>query len=246
MREMNIVAMSSGMLSGTAPAALLNDYILSLTNPERPRVCFIPTASHDSAEAVVTFYETFPADRFMPSHLTLFNRVIEDLRSFLLSQDIICVAGGNTANMLAIWRLHGVDAVLREAWQQGTVLCGWSAGALCWFDAGSTDSFGRGLAPMDDCLGFLPGSFCPHYDSEELRRPTYHRFIAEGLLPAGWACDDGTALHYEGTNLRRIVSARPGARVYRVEMIDGDVRETSVDTEPIWRREGLGVPGDTR
>lgn len=222
------------MLSGTPQAVRLNDYVLGLTSAERPKVCFIPTASHDSAETVVSFYDTFPAGRFTPSHLMLFHRTIEDLRSFLLNQDLICVAGGNTANMLAIWRLHGVDSILREAWEQGTVLCGWSAGALCWFDAGSTDSFGLGLSAMDNCLGFLPGSFCPHYDSEERRRPTYHRFIAEGILPAGWACDDGTALHYAGTDLRRVVSARQEARAYRVEMTDGEVRETVVDPEAIW------------
>lgn len=231
---MHIVALSSGMLAGTQQAGLLNKYILGLSNAATPKVCFIPTASHDSAESIVSFYETFPAGPFIPSHLTLFHRTVEDLRSFLLRADVICVAGGNTANMLAIWRLHGVDAILREAWQHGAILCGWSAGALCWFEAGSTDSFGLGLAALDNGLGFLPGSFCPHYDSEERRRPTYHRFIAEGLLPAGWACDDGTALHWEGTDLARIVSGRDGARVYRVEMVGGQVEERAIDPEPLW------------
>ncbi len=230
---MHIVALSSGLLNGTPSAERLNEYILGLTSAARPKVCFIPTASRDSGDAIVSFYETYPASRYEPSHLGLFNRTIQDLRSFLLYQDVICVAGGNTANMLAIWRLHGVDSILREAWHQGTVLCGWSAGALCWFESGSTDSFGRGLASMDNCLGFLPGSFCPHYDSEERRRPTYHQFIAEGLLPAGWALDDGTALHYSGTHLQRIVSGQQGAHAYRVELVDGEVQETAVNPEPL-------------
>jgi peptidase E len=135
--------------------------------------------------------------------------------------------------MLAVWRLHGLDSILREAWQQGTILCGWSAGALCWFEGGSTDSFGRDLSVIDNCLGFLPGSYCPHYDSEECRRPTYHRFIAEGL-PGGWASDDGAALPFEGRELRRVIGSREGARAYRVEKAGSRVQETPIDPERLW------------
>jgi peptidase E len=230
---MHIVALSSGTLTGEPQSKRLNDYILSLTSTSRPKVCFIPTATGDSSDYVVDFYASFPARRCEPSHLLLFNRTIQDLRSFILSQDVLCVAGGNTANMLAIWRTHGLDSILREAWQQGTVLCGWSAGALCWFEGGSTDSFGRDLSAIANCLGFLPGSYCPHYDSEERRRGTYHQFIAEGL-GGGWASEDGAALHFEGTQLRRVVSSREGARVYRVEKVDSEVEETPIDPEPLW------------
>jgi peptidase E len=149
--------------------------------------------------------------------LTLFHREVSDIAELLLSQDVIYVGGGNTANMLAIWRLHGVDVVLREAWSRGIVLAGVSAGANCWFEACSTDSFGPDLAPLNDGLGFLAGSFCPHYDGELLRKPTYERWVAAGLLPAGYAADDGVGLVFRGTELAEAVSEVPGGRAFRVE-----------------------------
>jgi peptidase E len=173
----------------------------------------------------VDFYTAFPTDRFEPSHLTLFARTVEDLRSCVRRQHLIYVSGGNTANLLAIWRTQGLDRILREAWGEGVVLCGNSAGGLCWFAAGITDSFGPTLAPLTTGLGFLPGSFCPHYDSEVQRRPTYHRCLSEGLAP-GWAIEDGVALHFAGTELREVVSAVPTARAYRVELAEDGVRET--------------------
>lgn len=226
-----IVAMSSGVFAAERPAQVLKEYLLALTDTPRPKVCYLPTASGDPAEAIVAFYSAFSAERCFPSHLGLFNRTVKDLRPFILSQDLIVVGGGNTANMLAIWRTQGLAGPLREAWQRGIVLCGWSAGGLCWFDSGSTDSFGRDLSPLDGCLGFLPGSFCPHYDTEERRRPTYHRFIAEGLLPSGWALDNDTALQFEGTTPRRIVASRLNAMVYRVEKVGDEARETPIEPE---------------
>ncbi len=230
---MPIVAMSSSTLSGGPGAALLNEYLFGLVDPSHPRICFLPTAVGDSAESIAGFYGAFPAGRCEPSHLTLFNRTVDDLRSYLLQQDMIYVNGGNTANMLAVWRLHGLDAILREAWQLGTLLCGFSAGGLCWFESGITDSFGPTLTSMQNCLGFLPGSFCPHYDSELSRRPAYQGAIAEGLTP-GWAVDDGVALHFEGTELRAKVSTAPSAHLYRLEEIDGEVRETAIEPQPLW------------
>jgi peptidase E len=229
---MPIVAMSSGTLSDTPEGSRFNAYLRSLVDAERPRICYIPTAVGDAAESIVSFYRTFHARAYEPSHLGLFNRQVEDARSFLLGQDIIFVNGGNTASMLAVWRRQGIDAVLHEAWAAGIVLCGFSAGALCWFESGTTDSFGPRLAGMSDCLGFLRGSFSPHYDSEGQRRPVYRRCVAEGMA-AGWALEDGTALHYEGTELRHVYSARDGAHVYRVELIDGEVQEREIDTEPL-------------
>ena len=134
----------------------------------------------------------------------------------MLGQDVIYVGGGNTANMLAVWRVHGMDAALREAWEQGVVLCGSSAGMICWFEAGLTDSFGPQLEGMRDGLGFLPGSACPHYDGEELRRPRY-RELVDGGFPAGYAAEDGVGLHFVGTELAEVVAAEPGKRAYRVE-----------------------------
>jgi peptidase E len=182
---------------------------------EQPRVCFVPTAVGDASEPVVRFYEIWRGLGEL-SHLKFFPWPPSDLRDFALSQDLIVVSGGNTANMLAIWRLHGFDHVLREAWEAGIVLTGGSAGLVCWFEACITDSFGPQLQEMRDGLGFLPGSACPHYDGEELRRPTYRRLIDEGF-PAGIAADECVALHYEGAELVEVVSPREGATAYRVE-----------------------------
>jgi len=139
----------------------------------------------------------------------------ENLRELALSSDVIVVCGGNTANMLAVWRVHGFDAILREAWDAGVVLTGWSAGMICWFEAGVTDSFGPQLEGMRDGLGFLPGSACPHYDGEELRRPVYTQLVRGGF-PAGIALDDGVAARYLGRELREIVTDRPDAGGYRI------------------------------
>jgi dipeptidase E len=223
--SMHIIAMSSGLLQKTPASALLQDYITDLVARPRPRVALLPTATGDSADTIVDFYATFDADRYEPSHLTLFARTVDDLRSFVLRQQVIYVPGGNTANLLAIWRTHGLDRILREAWQKDIVLCGSSAGGLCWFEAGITDSFGPTLAALTSGLGFLPGSFCPHYDSEPARQPTYHRCVGDGLAN-GWACEDGTVLHFQGTELSEAVSALPTARAYRVERDDSGVRET--------------------
>jgi dipeptidase E len=191
-------------------------HIFGLTGAERPRACYLPTAGGDQAEYIEQFQEHF-SPMAEVSVLTLFRREVEDIPALLLSQDVIYVGGGNTANMLAVWRLHGVDEVLREAWARGIVLCGVSAGANCWFEACSTDSFGLSLAPLDDGMGMLAGSFCPHYDGEELRQPTYERWVAEGALPAGWAADDGVGLVFRGTELVEAVGEAPGKRAFRVE-----------------------------
>ena len=189
-------------------------YVLGLTGKERPRVLYVPTAIGDDDSGVATFYENM-APLCEPSVLRTFPWPPEDLRSVLLEQDGICVSGGNTANMLAIWRVHGIDALMREAWEDGVVLFGASAGMICWFEAGVTDSFGPELAPME-CLGFLPGSACPHYDGEERRRPVYTQLVADGF-PPGIAADDGVAVRYAGTELAEVVTTRDGATAYRVE-----------------------------
>ena len=177
----------------------IEDYILGLANTASPRVCFIPTASGEVPQNIVRFYEVFTSDRCRPSHLTLINRKVADLRGFLLGQDVIYVGGGNTAAMLAIWRQHRVDEILREAWRQGTILCGSSAGGICWHDGGVTDSFGLPLQALNDGLGFIPGSFCPHYDAEATAPcvPTLHR----RWTPSGRA---------RGRQLRRRPLRRPG------------------------------------
>jgi len=197
-------------MGGHSPA--FDDMILELGGT---RVCFVPTASEDPSWALVRFYERF-AQRADASHVLFDPWPRADLRDHVLAQDAIYVGGGNTANMLAIWRVHGFDAVLREAWENGALLCGWSAGMICWFEAGVTDSFGPELAGLRDGLGFLSGSACPHYDGEERRRPVY-RELVDGGFPPGYAADDGVALHFVGTELHEVVSTRAGATAYRVE-----------------------------
>jgi dipeptidase E len=213
-RGSRIVAMGGGGFSDGGSG--LDGFVLDMTGADRPRACFVPTASGDSETYIENFLAAY-SERADASVLRLFAREIDDLRRHLLSQHLIYVGGGNTANLLAVWRLHGVDEMMREAWSAGVILCGLSAGANCWFDASSTDSFGTRLAPLRDGLGLLAGSFCPHYDSEPQRRPSYRAAVAEGELPPGLAADDGVGLCFAGGELAEVVSERPGAAAYRVE-----------------------------
>jgi dipeptidase E len=192
----------------------LEDYVLGLAGKERPRVLVVPTAAADDVEMTLQIVTQF-SDRTQVSYLPFFPWPPPDLRRLVLEQDLIYVTGGNTANALAIWRTHGFDEALRAAWEAGIVLAGWSAGMLCWFEAAVTDSFGPQLDGMLDGLGFLAGSACPHYDGEPERRPVYTRLVSEGF-PPGYAADDCVALHFSGTKLAEVVSARPGAGAYRV------------------------------
>lgn len=233
----HIVALGGGGFSMEESPAL-DDYVLSLAGKSRPRVCFIPTASGDAPESIKRFYDAFPTTRCEPSHLALFTRTVEDLREHLLDQDVLYVGGGNTANLLGVWRAHGLDAVMREAWELGVVLAGVSAGAMCWFESGVTDSFGPKLSPLKGGLGFIKGSFCPHYDGEPERRSAFHRLVEGGNLPAGWAAEDGVALHFAGAGLVGTVSSRPTATAYRVEKVGGKVVETALSPRRISRGRG--------
>jgi peptidase E len=203
--------------------AKLRRYVVDVAGKERPRICFVPTAVGDQTEGIVRFYEAY-AGLGELAHLKFFPYPPDDLRAFALAQDVLVVSGGNTANLLAIWRAHGFDAIVREAWEQGVLLTGGSAGMICWYEACVTDSFGPQLEGLRDGLGFLPGSACPHYDGEERRRPVYRKLVAEGF-PAGIAADDGVALRYDGTELAEVVTVRDGARAYRV----GPDGETPLD-----------------
>jgi len=207
---------------------LLDDYILSLLGPGRPRVCFLPTASGDADHYVVRFYRRFAPD-CDASHVSLFRRdqgtggVEDDLASHLLSQQLIYVGGGNVVSMLGAWRAHGLDEVLRTAWRRGIVLCGPSAGSLCWF-AEALSAFHGAPRPVQG-LGLLPFSNCVHYDAEPARRAEYHRAVGEGMR-GGYAADDGVALHFRGTRLQRAVSSSPQAGAYKVAVSGRRIRET--------------------
>ncbi len=209
------------------PDPLIDDFVLVSTGRARPRVCFLPTASGDSAGYVERFHAAFDGRDCEPAVLPLFRRTHQDLRALVLGQDVLYVGGGNTANMLAVWRVHGMDAILREAYDAGVLLCGISAGAACWLDACLTDSFGP-LAPLRDGLGLLPGSLCPHYDSEGDRRPAYLAAVADGALPGGWALDDGAAALFTEGGLTEVVTRTPGATLRQVTRgADGSAVETA-------------------
>jgi peptidase E len=231
-RAPQIVALGGGGFSMEKDSSLLDDYVLSLTGPQRPRVCFLPTASGDADHYVVRFYRRFSAS-CEASHVSLFRRdqgtggVEDDFATHLLAQDLIYVGGGNVVSMLGAWRAHGLDVILRKAWRKGVVLCGPSAGSLCWFEQALSAFHGapRGIRG----LGLLPYSNCVHYDAEPARRAEYHRFVGDGMRP-GFAVEDGVALHFMGTRLERAVSSRPDGRAYRVEVDpDGEVRETRLE-----------------
>jgi dipeptidase E len=225
-----IVAMGGGGFSMEPDVPLLDDHVLQLARVgrgrERPRVCFIGTASGDAESYIAHFYAAF-ALRSEATHLALFDRKVGDIEAFLLDQDAVYVGGGNTANMLAVWRVHGVDRGLRKAWEAGVVLAGISAGSNCWFEASTTDSYGA-LAALNDGLGLVPGSHSPHYDGEPARRPTFQRLIGSGELPNGLAADDGVALVFDGAELAEAVASRPSARAYRV--VRGSAGE-AIETE---------------
>jgi dipeptidase E len=223
-RPRQIVVMGGGGFSMEPRNPRMDRYILSLTEKRSPRVCFVGTASGDSDIYIRRFYAAFDKHPCRPSHLSLFKRDLRNPTEFLLQQDVIYVGGGNTANLLAIWRLHGIDNAIRHAWNKGTILCGVSAGMICWFQSGVTDSFGP-LSELDDGLAFLPGSACPHFDGELQRRPTYHRLIRRKTLPPGVAADDGAAIHYVDKAIYRCVASRPGALVFRVSLRNGRVIE---------------------
>lgn len=209
-----IIALGGGGFSMEPDNLLLDQYILQQSPSQNPKVCFLPTASGDSDGYIRRFYTAFTQLACRPSHLSLFRPPIEGLASVLNEQDIVYVGGGSTINMLAIWKIWELDRLLKQAWEDGTILCGLSAGSLCWFEEGLSDSVIPGQYEKIECLGFLKGSHCPHYDGEQKRQPTYRRLIGSKALSAGIAADDGVALHYVEDKLKTVVSSRPEAKAY--------------------------------
>lgn len=228
MPERQIVAMGGGGFG--SGSSMLDRYALSLVPATRPKVCFIPTASGDDAGYTLEFYKAYSSYGCDPHVLNLFSREVADIEAFLLGMDMVYVGGGSTANLLAVWRLHGVDEALEMAWYAGVVLSGLSAGANCWFEASTTDSFLVGKADgLNDGLGLLSGSYCPHYSSEPERRPNYMNLVAGGRLPAGYACEDGSAVHFIGEELHAAVSVDGDAQAYRVARIGDGASEVPLE-----------------
>src|SRR4249919_3218974 len=224
-----IVAFGGGGFSMESGNPLLDDYVLGLCARERPRVCFLPSASGDADHYVVRFYRAFPAERCESSHISLFRREQgpEDLREHLLAQDLIYVGGGSVVSLIGVWRAHGIDSILREAWEGGVVLCGLSAGSLCWF-AEAHSGFHGGSRRVDG-LGLLPFSNSVHYSRGSDHGLAYHAQLRAGMR-AGYAAEDGAALHFVGTELRRAVASRPAAKAFWLDPGPGGIAEVELAT----------------
>jgi dipeptidase E len=226
-----IVTLGGGGFSMEAGNPLLDDYVLGLTGSERPKVCFLPTASGDADHYIVRFYRAFPGTRCIPSHLSLFRRErgapegLADMREMLLDQDLIYVGGGSVVSMLGAWRSHGLDGILRECWEAGVVLCGLSAGSLCWYAEGVSSFHGQPRRFRG--LGLLPWSNCVHYGDEEGRRESFHAHMERGMCP-GYAASDGAALHFVGPRMVAAVASRPNAQAWCVGDRGDRVVETSL------------------
>lgn len=225
-----IIALGGGGFSMTPENLALDRYVLAAAAREAPKVCFLGQASAESADYALRFYRAFGSLGARPADVSLYQGTPQDLRGFLLDQDVIYVGGGNTLNLVALWRAWGVDAILREALDAGKVLAGVSAGAICWFAEGLSDSR-PGAFTRVEALGFLQGSFSPHFDGEAERRPRFHELLRAGGIAAGLAADDDVALHFVDGALRRIVSAREGAAAYRLALRGQAVSEERIEPE---------------
>jgi len=223
-----VIAIGGAAFSAEPRNLALDRYVLDQSKKPRPKVLMIPTATGDNTEYIAKFYAAYSALDARPAHLPFFHRT-PDLRSLVLTQDVIFVGGGNTRSMLAVWKEWGLPEILREASAAGVVMAGVSAGAICWFEQGVTDSWADRLRPLP-CLGWLSGSCCPHYDGEVERRPAYHTLLGEGQIKPGYAIEDGVAAHFKNGELAAVVSKREGARAYRVSLSDGRVQEKPLET----------------
>ena len=224
----DIIAVGGGGFLSEPFDPALEKYILDQAKKNRPKVLMIATARGDAADYLASFQAAFRALGADTGHLPFFHRT-PNLRDLVLSQDVIYVGGGNTKSMLAVWREWKLPEILREAYSSGIVLGGQSAGAICWFEHGVTDSWADRLRPLE-CLAMLPGSCCPHYDGESERRPAYQALVQSGELPAGYAIEDGVAAHFRNGTLERVVSKRPGSKAYYVSAQNGQVMEQALDT----------------
>ena len=247
-KSSQIIALGGGGVGLDKFNLAIDNYKIKASGKKKPKIAFIPTAVGDSAFAIERFYRVFPSERAIASHLPLFSRDQRDLEDYLLNQDIIEVSGGNTANMLSIWEIHGIDKILEKAWQNGIVLTGASAGMICWYECSVTDSFGPSsslvspglginnrtmLKELKTGLGFLKGSACPHYNGEEDRKPTYEKLIKNKILSDGIALDDYVGAHYINNKLIKLITPKNGSKGYEVSLKNNVVKETIIEPELI-------------
>lgn len=222
-----IIAMGGGGFSMEPENPLLDEYLLKQSKSSKPKICFIPTASGDSEDYIKRFYQSFKDHNCISSHLSLFNNIPQDLEDYILDKDILYVGGGNTRNLLVLWREWGLDKHFRKAWDNGVILAGLSAGSICWFEEGVTSSIPGKLTRLE-CLGFLKGSSCPHYDGEVDRRKSYHELLNKNQISNGIAMDDGVAVHYQEDRIFKVISSRPLAKAYQVAFADNQVTEIEI------------------
>ncbi|KOO47662.1 peptidase E [Priestia koreensis] len=223
-----IIALGGGGFSMEPENLLLDQYLVSQVNKKQPNICFIPTASGDSESYIERFYEAYKKLSATPTHLSLFSpNWGESLESFILQQDIIYVGGGSSRNLLTLWKEWGLDHLLLKAYEQGIVLAGISAGGICWFQEGVTDSGGPTYREIS-ALGILQGSFCPHYEGDEKRRPAYHELLQEQRITEGYGVDDSVALHFIDEQLHQAISSVDGKRAFYVKKQDEKVEENSI------------------
>ena len=223
-----VLAMGGGGFTMKPENLKLDRYLLSMTNKNNPKVCFIPTASGDDESYTRRFYSAYKKLECETSHLSLFSPPEGDLRDFVMDKDIFYVGGGNTRNLLVLWKEWGLDQHLYEAWCNGAIMAGLSAGSICWFKQGLTDSKTGKLLPLE-CLGFVKGSNCPHFDTEKGRRPSYHDAILDGSMIDGIACDDGVAAHFIDGKLECCVSSIASAQAYNIKNINGKINESIIE-----------------
>jgi dipeptidase E len=231
----HVVAMGGGGFLRQGEASPLDRYVRALVGTPAPNVCFVPTASGDTQPPIDLFHRVFESLGCEHHHLSLFWRDEIPVADRIRDADVVYVHGGNTANLLALWRLHGVDTALEErrSSDRDLVVCGPSAGGLCWFDCGVTDSFGPQLAPLHDGMGWIAGSFCPHYDEEPRRQPVYRDLVTGGDLPAGIAVDGGAAAHYVDGALHAVIAELPDATAHTLALVDGALDEQRLEVRAI-------------
>ncbi len=226
MRKPQIIAIGGAAFARRGAKPFFEEYILRQTGKKRPKILFIGTATGDTPRYIAMFYESFSRLECRPSHLPFFERT-PDLEKTIMTQDAIFVGGGNTKSMLAVWREWGLDQILRKAWKKGIVMSGVSAGAICWFEEGVTDSWEKVLKTLP-CMGFLKGSCCPHYSGEKDRRPSYHRMLnAKEILP-GIAIDDEAAAHYVGGKLHAVITPNKNATARMASLVRGEIGEQMI------------------
>jgi peptidase E len=232
-RRRHIVAIGGGGLDDQPGDDALNRHLLDLSGQQEPKVCFVGTASGDDDAYANAFTASFERLPCQVSRLTLLTPMARPPDVHLAQQDVVYVGGGNAFYMLVLWRSYGVDALLRRAWERGAVMCGVSAGSMCWFDKGIRRISDSEFQPLSPFLGLLPGSSCPHYSSQPARRDAYLGMVGDGRLPPGYAIGDGVALHFVGTDLTEAVTFRPHAEAYRVERVDGRAVEVPLASRPL-------------